>query len=73
MSEDFYHALINDHYVERIGALADTTGVKADNPRYTICGFVEMENSNIHLFAIISTISKRSGSNSSMNMSIEVV
>ena len=73
MSRNTYLALINDHYVGRIGALADTTGGKAINPRYTICGFAEMENSNIQLFAITHIISKRSEINSSMNMSIEVV
>lgn len=73
MSRSTYLALINAHFGGRIGAHADTIGVKADNPRYTICGFVEMANSNIQLFAITNTISKRSGINSSMNMSIEVV
>ena len=73
MSRNTYLALINDHYVGRIGALADTTGGEAINPRYTICGFAEMENLNIQLFAITNIISKKSEINSSMNMSIEVV
>ena len=68
MSEDTYHALIVKHYQRSISAHADTIGVKANSPRYTISAFYQMARLTIFPYVIPLDTSRGSAINTSGNI-----